>query len=131
MRRAVFATVLVVICCANSVAPVSAQAAPLTGRIVQAGRCPVPLGATDDACPERPFQTTVVIQTPDGQPVTTVLTGEDGTFAVNVPNGQYEIEPLLADGNPPSSDPIFIDVPIDASVAGVTIRITGGSAIRE
>jgi hypothetical protein len=131
MGSFMLATVLAVLSVSSAITPAWAQAAPLSGRVVQAGRCPVPLGATDDACPERPVQTTVVVQTPDGQAVTTVQTGEDGTFAVNVPSGQYQIEPLLADGNPPSSDPIMVDVPTDAAVGGVTIRITGGSAIRE
>jgi len=130
MRKATLVAALVAT--AAAALPASAQTDPstLNGRIVAAGRCPVPLGGADAACPDRPFATTVVIQTPDGQPVGNVPTNDDGTFSVALPDGQYQLEPLLTDGNPPASGPILIDVPVDVG-AGVTIRIEGGNAIRE
>jgi len=129
MWKASFAAALVAV--GVAVAPTWAQTEPaaLNGRIVAAGRCPVPVG-TDDACPDRPFATTLLIQTPDGQPLTSLATADDGTFSVALPAGQYRVEPLLADGSPPASAPILVDVPVDP-VLGLTIRVTGGSASRE
>jgi hypothetical protein len=133
MRRASFAAALVAL--GLAAAPVAAQTVDpsttpaLSGRIVAAGRCPVPLGATDDACPDRPFATTVVIQSPDGQPIGSVVTADDGTFSIALPAGTYEVEPLLADGSPPANEPILVDVPVDPA-SGLTIRITGGLATR-
>jgi hypothetical protein len=130
MRKAPFAAALAAL--ALTTAPVWGQTLPATlnGRVVTAARCPVPLGATDDACPDRPFATTLVIQTPDGQPLATVPTGDDGTFSVDLPPGQYQVEPLLVDGNPPTTGPIAVDVPVDPAV-GLTIRVDGGAAMRE
>jgi hypothetical protein len=136
MRKASFVAALIAL--GVAAAPAGAQTVDqdpsasqtLSGRIVAAGRCPVPLGGADDACPDRPLATTVVIQTPDGQTVSSVTTGDDGTFSISLPAGTYQVEPLLADGSPPASDPIVVDVPVDPAT-GVTIRVRGGSASRE
>jgi len=130
MRKAPFAAALAAL--ALAAAPAWGQTAPasLNGRVVGAGRCSVPLGATDNTCPDRPFATTLLIQSPDGQQVASVSTADDGTFSVDLPPGSYQVEPLLADGSPPATGPIAVDVPVDP-VSGVTIRVDGGIATRE
>lgn len=130
MRKAPLAAALAALALASAPAWAQTQPVTLNGRVVTAARCPVPLGATDDTCPDRPFPTTLVILSPDGQDVATVATADDGTFSVDLPAGQYEVEPLLADGSPPATGPIALDVPVDP-VTGVTIRVDGGVAIRE
>jgi hypothetical protein len=130
MRKAPFAAALAAMALATAPAWGQTLPATLNGRVVTASRCPVPLGAADDTCPDRPFATTLVIQTPDGQPLASVPTADDGTFSVDLPAGLYQLEPLLADGSLPATGPIAVDVPVDPAV-GVTIRVDGGSAIRE
>jgi hypothetical protein len=99
----------------------------VSGRIVTPGRCPVPLGDGGPACPDRPYPTTVLILTPDGQPVASVPTATDGTFAVALRPGRYGVNPILADGNPPASGPISVEVPGDELVP-LTIVVQGGAA---
>jgi hypothetical protein len=101
----------------------------LNGRIVIAGRCPVPLGIDDNACPDRPFPTTVLIRTSDGQhQVASLATADDGTFSIALPPGRYHVDPLLSDGNPPLSS-VVVDVPGN-QIVPLTIRVSGGSAVQ-
>jgi hypothetical protein len=113
--------------------PVAAQqaddSATLSGQIVVAGRCPVPLGG-DDSCPDRPFPTTVLIRSGDGQQqVASVPTADDGTFSIDLQPGQYRVDPILSDGNPPAVSTVVVDVPVDAA-APLTLRIRGGTVVR-
>jgi hypothetical protein len=117
----------------SSTMPVAAQqaddSATLSGQIVVAGRCPVPLGG-DDSCPDRPFPTTVLIRSGDGQqPVASVPTADDGTFSIDLQPGQYRVDPILSDGNPPAVSTVVVDVPVDAA-APLTLRIRGGTVVR-
>jgi hypothetical protein len=117
---------------AQQVTPDDGAAAPaLSGQIVAAGKCPVPVGGIEGGsgrtCPDRPFQTTVLILTADAQQqVASVPTAVDGTFSVSLSPGQYVVDPLLADGSSPVSA-VNVAVPDDGFV---TIRVTGGSAER-
>ena len=97
------------------------------GRVVIALRCPVPLGS-DDACPDRPFPTTVLVNTPDGQQVAAVKTADDGTFSIALEPGQYRVDPLLGDGSPSANGSVVVDVPAGSPVT-LTIRIRGGAAV--
>ena len=111
-------------------APTSASAPALSGQIVAAGRCPVPVGGLGGGrtCPDRPFPTTVLILTADTQQqVASIPTADDGTFSVPVSPGQYVVDPLLADGTSPMNSSISVAVPDDGFV---TIRVTGEGAAR-
>ena len=130
MRKAPFVAALPALVLATVPARGQNMPATLNGRVVTAARCPVPLGATDDTCPDRPFPTTLRVQSADGQDVASVATADDGTFSVDLPAGQYQVQPLLADGSPPATGAIAVDVPVDP-VTGLTIRVDGGVAIRE
>jgi len=109
--------------------PAVAAPAGLSGRIVTPGRCPVPLGDGGPACPDRPYPTTVLILTPDGQPVASVPTATDGTFAVALRPGRYGVNPILANGQPAANSPISVDVPGDELVP-LTIVVHGAAATR-
>ena len=133
MRSPNWLVALIALVFTTTTTPVAAQQADesttLSGQIVVASRCPVPLGG-DDSCPDRPFPTTVMIRSGDGQQqVTSVSTADDGTFAVDLQPGQYRLDPILPDGNPPAVSTVMVDVPADAA-APLTIRIRGGTALR-
>jgi hypothetical protein len=107
--------------------PAPATSAGLVGRVVTAQRCPVPVAGLGRGrtCPDLPLATFVQILTPDGQQLASVQTTADGDFSVDLSPGQYQVEPLLADGSAPIGDPILVNVPTT-----VTVRIMGGTAIR-
>jgi hypothetical protein len=113
-------------------APEDATTPALSGQVLMAGRCPVPVARfeRDDSrtCPDHPFPTTLLIRAADtDEPVASLATASDGSFSVALSPGHYLIDPLLADGTPLATSSISVDVPDDG---WVTIRVTGGSAAR-
>src|SRR5437879_5857853 len=62
----------------------------LTGQVVLASRCPVPLGGDDTICPTLPLATSLAVRSPDGSTeVASVATDAAGQFAVPLDPGQY------------------------------------------
>jgi hypothetical protein len=114
------------------IAPDASAAAPtaLSGRVVAAGRCPVPIGGFEGGrgCADHPFETTLVIRAADTQQTVAIVpTATDGTFQVALSPGQYLLDPLLADGNPPATTSVAVALPDDT---WVTIRVNGGAVAR-
>jgi hypothetical protein len=110
--------------------PALGVAPGVSGQVVLEGRCPVPLGG-DEPCPDRPFPTTVLIRADDvQQPVTSVQTAGDGTFAVPLAPGRYHVDSILVAGIPRAVSPIVVDVASDG-VVPVMIRVPGGVGLRK
>lgn len=116
---------------AQSVDDPGIAAPAVAGRVVAEGRCPVPLGDSDNGtCVDRPFPTTVVVRTSDGlQQVTSVATADDGTFSVALQPGEYRLEALQGDGLPSATASAVVDVPAD-QIVPVLLRIRGNAAGR-
>jgi hypothetical protein len=65
----------------------------LSGRVVLASRCPVPLGADDGTtCPTVPLASALTIRSADGSAeVARVASDPDGQFSVPLEPGQYMV----------------------------------------
>ena len=64
----------------------------LSGRVVLASRCPVPLGGDDSICPSVPLATALTVRSADGSAeVARVATDADGQFSVPLDPGQYTV----------------------------------------
>ncbi|MEJ3744155.1 carboxypeptidase-like regulatory domain-containing protein [Actinomycetes bacterium KLBMP 9797] len=69
--------------------------------------CPV-LEAGVSSCPRVPQQAEIAVFAADsGKPITTVRTGEDGRFAIDLPPGSYELRGKNVSGQPfPTAMPV-------------------------
>jgi hypothetical protein len=68
----------------------------------------------------RPYAATIDVETPGGDVVATVASGEDGDFAVRLPAGSYRLVPRSPEGQP-----LPRAAPMDAAVvADGTTRVT-------
>ena len=68
----------------------------------------------------RPYAATIDVETPGGDVVATVASGEDGDFAVRLPAGSYRLVPRSPEGQP-----LPRAAPLDAAVvADGTTRVT-------
>jgi hypothetical protein len=118
---------------ALGVAAVSAQDAPddqattgthsgLSGRVLLASRCPVPLGGDDTTCPALPLATALAVRSADGSTdVAQVATDADGQFSVSLEPGQYLVVVPAPDGIRVSAQTLVTVLP-DVQTA-ITIQV--------
>ncbi len=89
--------------------------APAVGQVTLRGMasagptCPVETVPPDPECAARPVVgAEIVIRDADGEAVARVRTGEDGSFAVSLAPGRYELVPQPVDGLMGTAGPIAI-----------------------
>src|SRR3979411_2559649 len=71
----------------------------LSGRVVLASRCPVPLGGDDTTCPALPLATPLAVRSADGSTEVALLaTDAAGQFSVPLDPGQYLVVVPAPDG---------------------------------
>jgi hypothetical protein len=119
MRRAMalVSFMLVMAACAEE-PPRGAPRSGLTGRVIVFPTCPVMI--TESPCPRKGVQTTVAIESADGDRVKQVQTGADGTFRVSLEPGDY-----LLSAVPPAMAPDLVPRPASAKVLpGTFARVT-------
>jgi hypothetical protein len=76
----------------------------------------------------RPYAATVDVETPDGDVVNTVESGDDGRFSVRLAAGSYRLVPRS-----PEDQPLPLAAPLDATVVAgktTTVEIAYDSGIR-
>jgi len=76
----------------------------------------------------RPYAATVDVETPEGDVVKTVESGDDGTFSVRLAAGTYRLVPRA-----PEDRPFPLAAPLDATVVAgktTTVEIAYDSGIR-
>jgi hypothetical protein len=76
----------------------------------------------------RPYAATVDVETPDGDAVSTVESGDDGRFSVRLAAGSYRLVPRS-----PEDQPLPVAAPLDATVVAgktTTVEIAYDSGIR-
>ena len=76
----------------------------------------------------RPYAATVDVETPDGDAVSTVESGDDGRFSVRLAAGSYRLVPRS-----PEDQPLPLAAPLDATVVAgntTTVEIAYDSGIR-
>jgi hypothetical protein len=76
----------------------------------------------------RPYAATIDVETPGGDVVATVSSGEDGDFAVRLPAGSYRLVPRSPEGQPlPRATPLGAAVAADGTT---TVTIAYDTGIR-
>jgi len=126
--RLVFAATAFVLALGGAVAV--AQDVPdtqtgLSGRVVLASRCPVPLGGDDATCPTLPLATSLAVRSADGSTdVAQLATDADGQFSVPLDPGQYLVVVPTPDGVGVSAETL-VSVVADGPTT-VTIQVRPG-----
>jgi hypothetical protein len=105
----------------------SSLATGLSGRVVLASRCPVPLGGDDSICPSVPLATAFTVRSADGSTeIARVATDADGQFAVPLDPGQYMVVVQARSG----VTALFQTLPVTVSADGptaLTIQVRPGA----
>jgi hypothetical protein len=88
----------------------TAPQAGLEGLVLIGPACPV-IGK-DTPCPDEPYQAILVVtESGTGRKVATVQSGPDGLFRVEIPPGEYLLEPQSPNpGAPPFAEPQTVTV---------------------
>lgn len=95
-----FLLLLLTICIltACSITPTPDGSSGVYGRVTIGPMCPVM--RAEDPCPDKPYQSTLVISTPSGKKVTSINTDADGHFRVNLLPGEYTLKPQTPQNQP-------------------------------
>jgi hypothetical protein len=91
MRRRLLLSVLVLtVGCGGAGNPSGAPSdTGIRGQVIAAPTCPVETG--DPECEPRPVEAHVYFESQDGPTRDSVRSGSDGTFAIDLPPGEYEV----------------------------------------
>jgi Carboxypeptidase regulatory-like domain len=104
----------------------SGQSGRLEGIAVAGPICPVVTDPPQSGCEARPVEgARLVIVSEDGDQVTSVITGADGRFEVELAPGTYEVQPQPVEGLMHTAGPVSAVVPIGDPVE-VTISYDTG-----
>ena len=108
---------LVMAACAEE-RPAGQPGSGLVGRVIMFPTCPVETPSSP--CPRKGVQTTLAIESADGERTEQVQTGSDGTFRVALEPGDY-----LLSAMPPPMAPDLVPRPASAKVLpGTFVRVT-------
>jgi hypothetical protein len=119
MRRTAFAPLLVAallatVACGERVAdPGGGEgrtgASGIRGTVLLGPQCPVVVEGSP--CPDTPFDADIQVLDRTGEVVTTVHSGEDGTFEVALDPGTYTLQGVPSEGSPfPFAKPVTVTV---------------------
>ena len=87
-----------------------------------------PVVRTDQPCPDEPYEATLLVFDASGCQVTSVHSGDDGTFSVALPPGTYRIAPQSPAGSPlPRSSELNVIV---LSGAWLVVEVSYDTGIR-
>lgn len=119
MRRAIaFVSFMLLMAACAAERPAGQPQSGLVGRVVMFPTCPVE--TVSSPCPRKGVQTTVSIESADGERMEQVQTGPDGTFRVALEPGDY-----LLGARPPPGQPDLVPRPASAKVLpGTFVRVT-------
>jgi hypothetical protein len=118
MRRAIVLCLLIAGAACADQPPAGQPRSGLSGRVVLFPTCPVT--TAESPCPRKGVQTTVAIESADGERTEQVQTGPDGSFRIALEPGDY-----LLSAVPPPGDPHLVPRPASARVeSGTFVRVT-------
>ncbi|MGH2678780.1 MAG: hypothetical protein ACRDHB_10535 [Actinomycetota bacterium] len=118
MRRAIAFVSFMLLMAACAAEPAGQPQSGLVGKVVMFPTCPVE--TLSSPCPRKGVQTTVAIESADGDRIEQVQTGPDGTFRVVLEPGDY-----LLGARPPPGQPDLVPRPASAKVLpGTFVRVT-------
>jgi hypothetical protein len=90
----------------------------IAGRVIMFPLSPLETGSSP--APTKGVQTTVAIESSDGERIEHVRTGPDGAFRIRLEPGDYVLSAM-----PPASDPHLVPRPASAKVEpGTFVRVT-------
>jgi hypothetical protein len=106
----------------------AAVSAGLSGRVVLALRCPVPLGGDDSPCPQPPLPSTLTIRSADGlSQIAQLATDQDGQFAIDLDPGDYLVDVAAGTSRGPLTDELAVTIGEDGPTL-LTIGVRAGAA---
>ncbi len=76
----------------------------IEGKVLIGPSCPGPAAAEGSACPDKPYQTTLTIENPQGELILQVPTDADGQFRILLPSGDYILHPESTGRYPSAAD---------------------------
>jgi hypothetical protein len=122
--RLVFAAGALWVALGSAAASAQEATTGLTGQVVLASRCPVPLGGDDTTCPTVPLPTSLAVRSPDGSTeIASVATDAAGQFSVPLDPGQYLVVVPALSGRVPTETLVTV---IDSGPTLLTIQIRPG-----
>ena len=123
MVRATFLVALVLGGCAPPTEPLST----VRGVALAGPTCPVVTDPPDPACDDRPVVgAVIVVLDAAGAQVSTVVTGDDGSFSIELPAGSYQLVPQAVDGLMGTAAPMVVEVGGGAGPGLVTLSYDTG-----
>jgi hypothetical protein len=98
------------------------EAQTVVGVVVAGPTCPVVTDPPDPACEDRPVAgARIVVLDADGDEVGTVVSGEDGTFSVELEPGRYELVAQPVEGLLGTAPVMSVIVAEGVDVAPITL----------
>jgi hypothetical protein len=102
-KRILLLTVLILTAC-SSVNPTPTDSG-VEGQVFIGPMCPVVQEGQE--CPDKPFQAVLTVNSPTGERIVQVQTGEDGTFKIPLAPGEYILHPESPNALPFASEQAF------------------------
>jgi hypothetical protein len=126
MKRLLFLLLTICVLTACSITPILDNSSGIYGRVTIGPVCPVV--RVGEACPDKPYQATLIILTASGDKVARIVTDADGNFRVSLAPGDYILRPET-----PPNQPLPIAQEQQFTVAKgqfAELRVTYDSGIR-
>jgi hypothetical protein len=98
MKPFLYLLLTVCVLTACSVTPTPNGSSGVYGRVTIGPMCPVV--RAEEPCPDKPYQTTLVILNTSGEKVTNIATDAAGRFRVNLSPGDYILQPETPQNQP-------------------------------
>jgi hypothetical protein len=101
----------------------------VTGIVTAGPVCPVVTDPPDPSCEDRPVAgAEIVVRDVSGDEVVRALSADDGTFAISLAAGSYELVPQPVEGLMGTAAPV--EVTVEEGVRGERIEISYDTGIR-
>jgi hypothetical protein len=121
---------VLVAACTTAAAPSIAGGTTIHGSVTAGPVCPVERPG-DSACAPRPVAGAVIVATtPGGKEVARVTSATDGSFALDLPAGDYVLVPQPVTGLMSTAQPLSISVPATGSPTPTPLSVRYDTGIR-
>mgnify|MGYP001209285979 FL=1 len=94
----------------------------IEGRVWIGPTCPVV--QIDNPCPDKPYQATLTVLTPNGKRIASFQTEADGTFHLSLAQGEYVLRPESPGGIPYAPEQTFTVLP--GQITPLTVTYDSG-----